>query len=69
MSHSSVPEKCVPYAVPDASEHRTVHCRYETGKFSIGVKHTAFFLKNKTLTLCSSLPHKPLDLSQHCEFT
>ncbi|XP_037648266.1 cytokine receptor common subunit beta [Sebastes umbrosus] len=60
-------KQCVPYGaeVQDASEHRTVQCRYEAQAFSIGIEHTVFFLENKTLTLCSSVPHKPLDLSQH----
>uniref|UniRef100_A0A8C9Y2D9 Fibronectin type-III domain-containing protein n=1 Tax=Sander lucioperca TaxID=283035 RepID=A0A8C9Y2D9_SANLU len=60
-------EQCMPHGaeVQNASEHRTVHCRYETRAFSIGIKHTGFFLKNKTLSLCPSVPHKPLDLSQH----
>ncbi|XP_054463393.1 cytokine receptor common subunit beta isoform X2 [Anoplopoma fimbria] len=60
-------KQCVPYGaeVQNASEHRTVQCRYETPVFSIGIKHTVFFLKNKTLPLCSSVQHKPLDLSQH----
>ncbi|XP_032393924.1 cytokine receptor common subunit beta isoform X1 [Etheostoma spectabile] len=60
-------EQCMPHGaeVQDASEHRIVQCRYKTRAFSIGIKHTVFFLKNKTHSLCSSVPHKPLDLSQH----
>ncbi|XP_070837200.1 cytokine receptor common subunit beta [Chaetodon trifascialis] len=60
-------EQCLPYgtAVQDAREHRTVQCRYETRAFSIGIRHTVFFLEEKTETLCSSVPHKPLALSQH----
>ncbi|XP_070704280.1 cytokine receptor common subunit beta [Pempheris klunzingeri] len=60
-------EQCVPYgaAVEDASEHRTVQCRYKTQAFAIGNKHTVFFLKRKTEALCSSITHRPLDLSQH----
>lgn len=56
---------CVPYgaAVQEASEYRTVQCRYNTRTFSIGINHTVFFLKEKTL--CSSDPHKPLELLQH----
>lgn len=58
-------KQCVPYGAEaqDAVEHRTVQCRYKTPVFAIGIKHTVFFLKNKTV--CSSVPHKPLDLSQH----
>ncbi|XP_071060194.1 LOW QUALITY PROTEIN: cytokine receptor common subunit beta [Pseudochaenichthys georgianus] len=57
-------EQCLPCgALEDGREHRTVQCRYETRTFSIGIKHTVFFLENNTL--CSSVPHKPLDLSQH----
>ncbi|KAF1379245.1 hypothetical protein PFLUV_G00174080 [Perca fluviatilis] len=60
-------EQCIPHGaeVRDASEHRTVQCRYETHAFSIGIQHTVFFLKNKTLSPCSSVPHKPLDLFQN----
>ncbi|XP_078140546.1 cytokine receptor common subunit beta [Centroberyx gerrardi] len=55
---------CQPFGpVPDADEHRTVQCRYDTGAFAIGISHT-FFFKTKTLTPCSSVPHKPLELSQ-----
>ncbi|KAK5885288.1 hypothetical protein CesoFtcFv8_019015 [Champsocephalus esox] len=57
-------EQCLPCgALEDGREHRTVQCRYETRTFSIGIKHTVFFLENNTL--CSSVPHTPLDLSQH----
>ncbi|KAL3054136.1 hypothetical protein OYC64_006465 [Pagothenia borchgrevinki] len=56
-------EQCLPCGAEEEREHRTVQCRYETRVFSIGIKHTVFFLENNTL--CSSVPHKPLDLSQH----
>ncbi|KAG8007156.1 Cytokine receptor common subunit beta [Nibea albiflora] len=60
-------EQCVPYdaAAQDAAEHRTVHCRYNTSAFAMGIKHTVFFIKSETESLCSSVGHKPLDLSQH----
>lgn len=54
-------------AAQDATENRTVHCRYNTDLFAIGIKHTVFFLKNETESICS-VRHEPLDLSQHCEF-
>ncbi|XP_041813080.1 cytokine receptor common subunit beta isoform X2 [Chelmon rostratus] len=59
-------EQCLPYgpAAQDTSEHRTVQCRYKTSALSIGIRHTVFFLKEKTETLCSSVPRKPLALSQ-----
>lgn len=60
---------CVPYNPPKQDEHGTVHCKYDARAFSIGIKHTVFFLKNKSLTVCSSVQNKPLDLSQLCEFT
>ncbi|XP_069557520.1 LOW QUALITY PROTEIN: cytokine receptor common subunit beta [Brachyistius frenatus] len=53
---------CTPHPV---AEHRMVHCKYKTRTFSIGIKHTVFFLKNETLSLCSSVPNKSLDLFQH----
>ncbi|KAJ4932186.1 hypothetical protein JOQ06_010611 [Pogonophryne albipinna] len=56
-------EQCLPCGAEDGREHRTVQCRDETRTFAIGIKHTVFFLENNTL--CSSVPHKPLDLSQH----
>lgn len=56
-------------AAQDASEHRIAQCRYKTRAFSIGIKHTVYFLKKTTETLCSSVSQRPLDLSQHCEFT
>uniref|UniRef100_A0A4W6D309 Fibronectin type-III domain-containing protein n=1 Tax=Lates calcarifer TaxID=8187 RepID=A0A4W6D309_LATCA len=55
---------CVPYNPPKQDEHGTVHCKYDARAFSIGIKHTVFFLKNKSLTVCSSVQNKPLDLSQ-----
>nr|XP_046271217.1 cytokine receptor common subunit beta isoform X2 [Scatophagus argus] len=60
-------EQCLHYdaAVQDASQHRTVQCTYKTKAFSIGIQHTAFFVKKETETLCSSVSHKPLDLSLH----
>lgn len=57
---------CVPYDPPYQDEHGTVQCRYKTLAFSIGIKHTVFFLKNATV--CSSVAPEPLDLSLHCEF-
>uniref|UniRef100_A0A8C4DT71 Fibronectin type-III domain-containing protein n=1 Tax=Dicentrarchus labrax TaxID=13489 RepID=A0A8C4DT71_DICLA len=56
-------KECMPYG--NASEHRRFQCRYKTRAFSIGIKHTVFFLKEKTETICSSVPHRPLNLSQH----
>ncbi|KAI3360078.1 hypothetical protein L3Q82_014397 [Scortum barcoo] len=61
----SEPKECVPYNVTVQDEHTTVQCQYKTATFSIGIKHTLFFLKNTTHTICSSVPHKPLHLSQH----
>lgn len=64
-NENNIRQQCVPYGDEDqdTSEHRTVQCRYETPAFSIGIKHTLFFLKNqKAPTLCTSGPH---DLSQH----
>ncbi|XP_070780018.1 cytokine receptor common subunit beta [Enoplosus armatus] len=55
-------EQC---AVQEVSEHGTVQCRYKALAFAIGIEHTVFFLEKKTPTLCSSVPHEPLDLSQH----
>ncbi|XP_010734181.3 cytokine receptor common subunit beta [Larimichthys crocea] len=59
-------EQCVrdDAAAQDATENRTVHCRYNTDLFAIGIKHTVFFLKNETESICS-VRHEPLDLSQH----
>uniref|UniRef100_A0A8D3A3A1 Fibronectin type-III domain-containing protein n=1 Tax=Scophthalmus maximus TaxID=52904 RepID=A0A8D3A3A1_SCOMX len=54
---------CVPYDPPYQDEHGTVQCRYKTLAFSIGIKHTVFFLKNATV--CSSVAPEPLDLSLH----
>ncbi|XP_035511668.1 cytokine receptor common subunit beta isoform X2 [Morone saxatilis] len=56
-------KQCLPYG--NASQHRRFQCRYETRAFAISIKHTVFFLKNKTETICSSVPHRPLNLSQH----
>ncbi|XP_074553078.1 cytokine receptor common subunit beta [Halichoeres trimaculatus] len=58
-------ELCEPYeaAGHGVGEHTTVHCRYKTQAFSIGIEHTVFFLHKKTHY--SSVPHQPLDLSQH----
>ncbi|XP_068192693.1 cytokine receptor common subunit beta isoform X2 [Antennarius striatus] len=63
-------QQCLPYDAADQhhshrSEYKTVQCRYNTGAFSIGIKHVAFFLETNTETLCSSASRKPLDLSQH----
>lgn len=74
LCHCPCSEQCRPVvqdgaAIKDASERGTAQCRYETREFAIGVTHTVFFIKNNTETPCSSVPHKPLDLSQHCEFT
>ncbi|KAM6965943.1 cytokine receptor common subunit beta [Tautogolabrus adspersus] len=56
--------QCEPYkAAEDASEHMMVECRFKTRAFSIGIKHTVFFLDKETL--CSSVPSRTLDLSQH----
>ncbi|XP_023251580.1 interleukin-3 receptor class 2 subunit beta-like [Seriola lalandi dorsalis] len=57
-------ELCVPYSPPVQDEHRTVQCKYNTSAFGIGIKHTVFFLRNETLTACSSVPHQPWRLSQ-----
>lgn len=59
-------EQCVPYnvAAQDAGEHRTAQCRYPTRALAIGIQHNVFFLGKKD-SLCSSVPHKPLKLSQH----
>ncbi|KAM7386532.1 hypothetical protein PAMA_009236 [Pampus argenteus] len=59
-------KQCEPYgaAVRHADRHTAVQCRYNTRMFAIGIKHTVFFLKNKTLALCS-VPNRTLDLSQH----
>ncbi|XP_069381066.1 cytokine receptor common subunit beta [Paralichthys olivaceus] len=56
---------CVPHRPPGQDDNGTGQCRYETQTFSIGIKHTVFFLENEMQTVCSSVPHKPLDLSQH----
>ncbi|KAG7239457.1 hypothetical protein INR49_028928, partial [Caranx melampygus] len=45
-------------------EYRTVHCRCNITPFSISTNHTAVFLQNKTLTICSSVQQQPLNLSQ-----
>ncbi|XP_059203190.1 cytokine receptor common subunit beta [Centropristis striata] len=60
-------EQCVRHGPEelDTSEHRTVHCRHKTDVFARTINHTVFFLKNGTLSPCSTVPHKPLDLSQH----
>ncbi|XP_034046880.1 cytokine receptor common subunit beta [Thalassophryne amazonica] len=57
---------CQPYGspLPDTDEYWTVQCRYEPSAFAIGIKHTAFF-KNGTLSVCSSVPHKHVQLSEH----
>ncbi|KAM9346040.1 cytokine receptor common subunit beta [Symphorus nematophorus] len=60
-------KQCCPSSVPgqNASEHRTVQCRYETPAFAIGIKHTVFFFNKKTETLCTSASHRTLHPSQH----
>ncbi|XP_073350623.1 cytokine receptor common subunit beta [Pagrus major] len=58
-------ELCVPHNASVQDEHRTVQCRYPTKTFYMALKHTVFFLENKTGTLCTSVQHEPLDLSQH----
>ncbi|KAF7656233.1 hypothetical protein LDENG_00044760 [Lucifuga dentata] len=67
MNHNNnSASRCKPYSAPNqtADKHRTVQCRYETDAFSIGIKHT-FFFQNRTLTVCLSVPRKPLELLQH----
>ncbi|KAM4635624.1 cytokine receptor common subunit beta [Polymixia lowei] len=56
---------CVPYGLPEqgADERWTVQCRCNIKRFAIGVDHT-FFFKTKTLTSCSLVSHKTLELSQ-----
>ncbi|XP_058510502.1 cytokine receptor common subunit beta [Solea solea] len=57
---------CVPYSLPSKdSDQGMVQCRHKTHTFSIGVKHTVFFQKINMPTVCSSVPHKPVSLSQH----
>ncbi|XP_040010489.1 cytokine receptor common subunit beta [Xiphias gladius] len=56
---------CVPYTPPVQEKNENVQCRYKTNVFSIGISHTVFFDKNETLSNCSSVPRKPLDVSQH----
>ncbi|XP_023145249.1 cytokine receptor common subunit beta [Amphiprion ocellaris] len=58
-------ELCEPYSAADTAEGKTVHCRYKTPLFVIGVKHTVFFLKNNTENICSSVRRTSLDLFQH----
>ncbi|KAM8844615.1 cytokine receptor common subunit beta isoform 2-T2 [Spinachia spinachia] len=45
--------------VEECAPHGTSQCRYKTGAFSIGIKHTVFFVQDKMLTPCSSVRHKP----------
>lgn len=65
-------EQCLPSsaaAQDGADEKRTVQCTYKTLTFSIGIKHTVYFLHNSTAPLlCSSASKRPLVLSQQCEF-
>ncbi|KAM3598281.1 uncharacterized protein V6R79_016059 [Siganus canaliculatus] len=60
-------EQCLPYgsAQQEGNQSRVVQCRFETRAFSSGIRHTVFFLEAKTQSLCSSVSHKPLQLSQH----
>lgn len=51
---------CEPYNATAENDH----CRYKTEFFSIGKTHTVFFLKNKTRSVCSSVPRKSQDLFQ-----
>lgn len=60
--------KCEPFDPRDAAKHRDVRCRYKANAFGIGLKHTAFFLQNKTCLSSSSVQHKTLHLLQHREF-
>lgn len=59
--------KCEPESLDsrDAAKHRDVRCRYKANAFGIGLNHNAFFLPNKTLSVCSSVRHKTLHLLQH----
>ncbi|XP_005949385.1 cytokine receptor common subunit beta [Haplochromis burtoni] len=57
--------KCEPFDPRDAAKHRDVRCRYKANAFGIGLKHTAFFLQNKTCLSSSSVQHKTLHLLQH----
>ncbi|KAM9746357.1 cytokine receptor common subunit beta isoform 1-T2 [Menidia menidia] len=56
---------CVPLVASNPAEHRTVRCSYETTAFAIAITHTVFFLDNRTAALCSSAPHKSVDLFDH----
>ncbi|KAM6905365.1 cytokine receptor common subunit beta [Xenentodon cancila] len=58
-------ELCTPYESAKATEHGTVHCRYDTNLFGIGIRHNAFFLNNDTESFCSSVPHTATDLLRH----
>ncbi|KAM9784195.1 cytokine receptor common subunit beta [Syngnathus typhle] len=59
-------EPCEPFGavVQNADGHRTVRCRYQTRSFSIGIQHTAFFVKDDA-ELCSAIASKPVKLSHH----
>ncbi|XP_006798149.1 cytokine receptor common subunit beta [Neolamprologus brichardi] len=57
--------KCEPFDPRDAAKHRDVRCRYKANAFGISLKHTAFFLQNKTCLSSSSVQHKTLHLLQH----
>ncbi|CAG5897535.1 unnamed protein product [Menidia menidia] len=56
---------CVPLDAANPAEHRTVRCSYETTVFAIAITHTVFFLDNRTAALCSSAPHRSVDLFDH----
>lgn len=60
-------EQCLPYGAVEqkGNQSRVVQCRFQTRAFSSGIRHTVFFLDAKTQTFCSSVSHKPLELSQH----
>ncbi|XP_037331171.2 cytokine receptor common subunit beta [Pungitius pungitius] len=60
-------EKCAPHSaeVQDGGPHRTAQCRYSTSAFSLGIKHTVFFVEGKAPTPCSSGRLKPGNLHQH----
>ncbi|KAF3700440.1 Interleukin-3 receptor class 2 subunit beta [Channa argus] len=54
---------CVPYSPPVQDQPGTVHCKYKADAFSIGTKHTVFFLRNDSVP--SSVPQQPVGLFQH----
>ncbi|XP_040047555.2 cytokine receptor common subunit beta isoform X2 [Gasterosteus aculeatus] len=58
-------KKCAPHSAGAQDGRRTSQCRYRTRAFSIGIKHTVFFVEDKALTPCSPVTHKPEDASLH----